>query len=150
MAQLLIVHHSPSPSTQELLDAVVAGASTDELTGVDVLVRPALACDEVTVLESDGYLLGTPANIGYISGALKHFFDRVYYPAQGITKGRPYGAWIHGNSDTTGAQRAISTITSGMGWREVAATLTVVGDVDADARDAAWELGATVAASLVA
>ncbi|MEX2487626.1 MAG: hypothetical protein WD377_08420 [Nitriliruptoraceae bacterium] len=150
MPRLLIVHHSPSPATSELLDAVVAGASTDELDGIEVIVRPALVCDEVTALEADGYLLGTTANIGYISGALKHFFDRVYYPAQDVTRGRPYAAWIHGNSDTTGAERAIDTIVGGMGWKPVAATLTVIGDVDADAREAAWELGATVAASLVA
>ena len=72
MARLLIVHHTSSPSMQAMLEAVLAGAGTDGIEGVDVLVRPALAATAVDVLGADGYLLGTPANIGYMSGALKH------------------------------------------------------------------------------
>ncbi|CAO5163490.1 hypothetical protein FAIPA1_230059 [Frankia sp. AiPs1] len=80
MPTLLIVHHTPSPSMQAMLEAVLAGARDEAIEGVDVEVRPALAATPVDVLAADGYLLGTPANIGYMSGALKHFFDQVYYP----------------------------------------------------------------------
>ncbi|AHI01350.1 hypothetical protein KALB_7992 [Kutzneria albida DSM 43870] len=68
VSRLLIVHHTPSPATQAMLEAVVSGASDPEITGVQVVRRPALAANAVDVLESDAVLLGTPANIGYMSG----------------------------------------------------------------------------------
>ena len=148
MPTLLIVHHTPSPSLQSLLEAVVDGAGTDAIGDVEVELRAALTCPEVDALEADGYLLGTPANLGYMSGALKHFFDRIYYPCLEETKRRPFGAYVHGNSDTTGAVKAIETATTGLAWRRVAEVLEVVGDPDREALDAAWELGATVAAAL--
>ncbi len=149
MATLLIVHHTPSPTMQELLDAVVEGATTDEIDGVDVTVRPALTCPELEVLDADGYLLGTPANIGYMSGALKHFFDRVYYPCLEATKGRPYGLWVHGSSDTSGAARAVTSIAGGLEWKQATQHLELTGPIDRDAREAAWELGANLAAALM-
>ncbi|MGZ4717807.1 MAG: flavodoxin family protein, partial [Acidimicrobiales bacterium] len=80
MSTLLIVHHTPSPSTHALLDAVRAGATDPQIVGVEVVVRAALEATASDVLAADGYLLGTPANLGYMSGALKHFFDQIYYP----------------------------------------------------------------------
>ena len=77
MARLLIVHHTSSPSMQAMLEAVLAGAGHDDIEGVEVVTRPALTASAVDVLGADGYLLGTPANIGYMSGALKHFFDGI-------------------------------------------------------------------------
>ncbi len=148
MATLLIVHHTPSPTCQSLLEAVVDGARTDAIGDVDVQVRAALTCPEVDALQADGYLLGTPANLGYMSGALKHFFDRIYYPCLEETQRRPYGAYVHGNSDTAGAIRAIETATTGLSWTGVAELLEVVGEPDRATLDAAWELGATVAASI--
>jgi multimeric flavodoxin WrbA len=132
-----------------MLDAVTAGASDDVIEGVEVVVRPALTCPEVDVLEADGYVLGTTANIGYMSGALKHFFDRIYYPCLGETAARPFGFWVHGNSDTTGAVRALETVTTGLEWRTVHEPVTVIGEVGGDDRDALYDLGGTVAASLV-
>ena len=90
MRRLLIVHHTPSPAMQAMFESVVAGAGTDEIDGVEVVIRPALTAAAVDVLEADGYLLGTPANIGYMSGALKHFFDGIYYPCLEATRRRPY------------------------------------------------------------
>ena len=66
------------------------------------------------MLEADAYLLGTPANIGYMSGALKHFFDGIYYPCLEATQRRPYGLYVHGGMDTTGAVRAVESITTGL------------------------------------
>ena len=103
MARLLVVHHTPSPATHALLDAVVRGARDPSIEGVEVVVKPALVASVVDALEADGYLLGTPANFGYMSGALKHFFDQAYYPCLDATVGRPYGLWVHGNEDTAGA-----------------------------------------------
>jgi len=112
---LLVVHHTTSPALQALLEAVLSGAATDELQGVDVRVRPALTASPVDVLEADGFVLGTPANIGYLSGALKHFFDGIYYPTLTAKPGAPYGLYVHGNSDTAGAVRAAESITKGLG-----------------------------------
>src|SRR3954447_2217321 len=148
MARLLVVHHTPSPATQELLEAVLAGARDDAIEGVEVGVRPALTASVVDALEADGYLLGTPANIGYISGALKHFFDTIYYPCLDATRGRPFAAYVHGNLDTAGAVRAIDAITTGLQWQAVAPVLTVAGAPDKATREAAYELGGTVAATL--
>ena len=150
VAKLLVVHHTPSPATQELLEAALAGARDDSIEGVEVVVVPALVASEIDVLEADGYLLGTPANIGYISGALKHFFDTIYYPALEATKGRPFAAYVHGGLGTEGAVRAIDTITTGLGWMPVAKTLTTEGALTKADRDALYELGGTIAATLSA
>jgi hypothetical protein len=80
MPRLLLVHHTPSPALQAMLEAAVSGARTDEIDGVEVVIRPTLTAAAADVLAADGYLLSTPANIGYMSGALKHFFDGIYYP----------------------------------------------------------------------
>ena len=63
--RILVVHHTPSPALQELLDAVRSGIA--EVAGVEILVRPALVASPTEVLEADGYVLGTPANIGYMA-----------------------------------------------------------------------------------
>lgn len=149
MARLLVVHHTPSPAMSELLDALRAGAAAEGIAGVEIVPRPALAATAVDALEADGYLLVTPANIGYMSGALKHWFDLCYYPCQDAAAGRPYGLIVHGNDDTTGAVRAVERIATGMGWKRMRPPVEVVGTPTAADREAAWELGATVAAALM-
>lgn len=131
-----------------LLDAVVDGARTDDVQGVELVLRPALAATAVDVLEADGYLLGTPANIGYMSGALKHFFDGVYYPCLDATARRPYGCYVHGNNDVTGAVRAVTSIAEGMGWRRVRPPVEIIGEPSRADLEACWELGAILAAEL--
>jgi hypothetical protein len=148
--KLLIVHHTPSPHCQELFEAVVAGATDPEIEGVDVVRRPALTVSPVEFLEADGYLLGTPANLGYISGALKHAFDVSYYQILDSTRGRPFGLWLHGNEGTEGAERAIDGITAGLGWAKAAEYVAVSGKPTKADLEASWNLGATVAASLMA
>ena len=149
MSRLLIVHHTPSPATRELLEAVIAGTRDPEITGVEVVVRPALAAGIVDMLDADGYLFGTPANFGYMSGALKHFFDTVYYPVLDQAAGRPYGLWVHGNNDTVGAVSAVERIATGLGLVKSADALEVTGAVDAAVRQQGNELGGTLAATLM-
>jgi multimeric flavodoxin WrbA len=146
---LLVVHHTPSPATRELLEAVLAGARDPDITGVDVVVRPALAGTIPDMLDADGYLFGTTANFGYMSGALKHFFDTVYYPSLDHVAGRPYGLWVHGNNDTVGAANAVEKLATGLALTKAADVLEVVGSVDADVRERAYELGGTLAATLM-
>ncbi|BBX70854.1 flavodoxin family protein [Mycolicibacterium psychrotolerans] len=146
---LLIVHHTPSPHCHEMLDAVIAGATDPEIVGVDVLRRPALTVSPVEMLQADGYLLGSPANLGYISGALKHAFDQSYYQLLDSTRGRPFGFWLHGNEGTEGAERAVDGITAGLGWERAAETVIVSGKPTKADLEACWNLGATVAAKLM-
>jgi flavorubredoxin len=148
VTQLLIVHHTPSPAMHSMFEAVMSGATDDRIEGVDVVARPALAAAAVDVLEADGLILGTPANLGYISGALKHFFDQIYYPCLDATVGRPFGLYMHGNNDTTGGQKAVETITTGLRWRRAHDDVTVIGDPSKVDLEACWELGAALAAGL--
>jgi NAD(P)H-dependent FMN reductase len=148
MATLLIVHHTPSPAVHAMFEAVHSGATDPSIEGVDVMSRPALTANAIDVLEADGYILGSPANLGYISGALKHFFDQIYYPCLEATTRRPYAVFLHGNNDTTGALHAVETITKGLQWRRVQEPVTVVGTPSKADLEACWELGASVAAGL--
>ncbi len=163
MARLLIVHHSPTPTVSALAESVIAGARDDAIEGVEVVVRPALEARAADVLAADGYLLGTTANFGYMSGALKHFFDTIFLEAGGAladdgsagatvggeTGGRkPYGLWVHGRYDTTGAVRSVQSIVQALGWRQSASVLEILGDVGESERAAAYDLGATIAALL--
>jgi flavorubredoxin len=145
---LLFVHHTTSPSLHAMFEAARTGANDDQIEGVDVVVRAALHASATDVLEADGYLLGTPANLGYMSGALKHFFDQIYYPCLETTVRRPYGVYVHGNSDTTGAVKGIERIVTGLEWRLAHDPVTVVGEPTPADLDACWELGAALAAGL--
>lgn len=149
MSRLLIIHHTPSPHCAEMLEAVVAGATDPEIVDVEVVCRPALTVSPVEMLEADGYLLGSPVNLGYISGALKLAFDQSYYPLLGSSRGRPYGLWLHGNEGTEGAERAVAGITAGLGWIKAADDVVVLGKPTTAGLEGCWNLGATVAAHLM-
>src|SRR3954454_12171728 len=157
MARLLIVHHSPTTTVRALTDAVVAGANDDAIQDVEVVVRPALEATADDVLGADGYLLGTTANFGYMSGALKHFFDTIFLEAGGALSDdgsaspaaggkKPFGLWVHGRYDTTGAVRSVLSIVQALPWTQAAEVLEALGDVTAEHEAAAYELGGTLAA----
>ena len=148
MPTLLIVHHTTSPPLHAMLDAVLEGATDRRIEDVDVVVRAALAATAVDALAADGYVLGTPANLGGMSGALKHFFDLVYYPCLESTKQRPFGLFVHGNDDTAGAVAGIQKIVTGLEWQLVQAPVSVTGAPTKADLDSCWELGAAVAAGL--
>lgn len=145
MPRLLVVHHTPSPAMQQMLEAVLAGARDPDIDGVEVMVKPALEATASDVLAAQGFLLGTPANIGYMAGALKHFFDQIYYPTLLARTRAPYGLWVHGADDVTGAVRAVHAITGGLGWRQVHDDVEVTGAVTRDDEAACESLGGTVA-----
>ncbi len=146
---LLVIHHSPSPPTHQILEAALSGVAHPELAGVEVETLPALATTASQILAADGYLLGTTANFGYMSGALKHVFDTTYYTCLGATSGRPWGLWVHGNDDTEGAVRSVRRIVAGLEWRDVARPVTVIGPPTASDLGAVSDLAATVAANLL-
>ncbi len=159
MPRLLVVHHSPTATVQRLTDAVLAGTSDEAIEGVEVMVKAALEAHADDVLGADGFLLGTTANFGYMSGALKHFFDTIFLEAGGAlsddgsaggapTPGgkRPWGLFVHGRYDTTGAVRSVETIAGALPWRRAAPVLSVLGEPDDAQLETAYELGATLAA----
>ena len=166
MARLLVIHHSPTRALQALTERVLAGARDPDITGVDVLERAALdfasgAASHEDILAADGYLLGTTANFGYMSGALKHVFDSTFLQiggaldpsgaagaSSGTTTGRPFGLYVHGRYDTTGAVRAVLSITGALGWRQGFDVLEAMDDVAETDLEAAYELGGTIAALL--
>jgi multimeric flavodoxin WrbA len=142
-----------------LSEAALAGARDPSIEGVDVVERPALSATADDVLGADGYLLGTTANFGYMSGALKHFFDSTFLAVGGqldglpdadgpSTAGRPFGLYVHGRYDTVGAVRSVLAIVGGLRWTQAADVLDVMGEVTEADREAAYELGATLSALL--
>jgi multimeric flavodoxin WrbA len=149
MARLLVVHHSPTTHVRLLADAALRGARTAEVEGVEVVERQALEATAADVLAADAYLFGTTANFGYISGALKHFFDSTYDEVREATASRPFSSWIHGGYDTTGAEQAMTAITRGFGLRLAAAPLAFTGPVTPERIEAAEDLGGTMAWLLV-
>ena len=146
---LLVVTHSQTGGTQALTDALLAGARDGQIHGVQVVWRDALEATPEDVLASAAIVLGTPENFGYMSGALKHFFDTIYYPCLRETVGRPYAAIVHGASDTTGAVRSIEKIVTGLQWSAVGPALEVTGAPSSAARDAAYDLAATLGATVL-
>jgi len=142
--KLLVVHHTPSPALHTLLEAALDGAR--QVDDVEVVQRPALTASPVDALEADGYLLGGPVNLGMLAGALKHFFDQAYYPCLDVTAGRPFGVYLHGNDDASGALRDLGKIVTGLRWRQVHEHVVVLGQPTKDDIESAEDLGATVAA----
>lgn len=148
--RLLLVAHAPSPNTEALRDAVLRGARAPEIDGVEVVAIPPLDAGPEDVLAAQAIVLGTPENLGYMSGALKDFFDRVYYPCLERTQGMPYALYVRAGQDGTGTCRAVATITTGLRWRPVREPLVLRGAYDPAFVGQCEELGMLAAAGLEA
>ncbi len=146
--RLLIVAHAPSPNTRRLLDAVVEGARDDDVTGVAVVAKSPFDTGPDDVLAAGAVILGTTENLGYMSGALKDFFDRIYYPCLERTQGLPYALYVRAGHDGTGTRRGVETITTGLCWRAVQAPLICRGDWDEGFVAACRERGLAMAVGL--
>ncbi len=147
---LLIVYHSQSGSTQRMADAVIAGARSDDVDGVGVRVRAALEATAEDLLSCDAFILGTPENFGYMSGAMKYFLDRVYYPCEGKIAGKPFAMFIRAGNDGSGALTSLRRILTGLAVREVQEPVMIVGEFDESRLGECEELGLTMAAGLEA
>ncbi|MEZ5925236.1 MAG: flavodoxin family protein [Hyphomicrobiaceae bacterium] len=145
--RLLIVAHAPSPNTMVLRDATLLGARHAE-TEVEVVLRPPLEAGPEDVLATSGVILGTTENLGYMSGALKDFFDRCYYPCLEKTEALPYAAYIRARHDGTGTRRAIESITTGLKWRAVQPPLLLKGEYNPEFQSQCEELGRLMAYGL--
>ena len=133
-----------------MADAVVAGATDDEIDGVEVRVRRAFDATADDVRWCHGILLGTPENFGYMSGALKDFFERIYYALLEETRGLPYALFVKGGHDGEGAIRSVEKIATGLQWKVALAPVLAIGDLDDAVTERCRELGITFAAGLEA
>lgn len=147
---LLIVYHTQSGTTSQMADAVIAGAKHPDVTGVDVRVKSALEADADDLLWADGFILGTPENFGYMSGAMKYFLDRVYYQCENKINGRPFALFIRAGNDGAGAISSLRRILSGLAVREVQEPVLIAGSFDESRLAECEELGLTLAAGLEA
>ena len=148
--RLLIVAHAPSPNTQRLREAVLRGARSPDIAGVEVKMLAPLEAGPDDVLAAQAIILGTTENLGYMSGALKDFFDRSYNPLLEKTQGLPYALYIRAGSDGTGTRRGVETITTGLRWRAVQEPLICKGAWQPVFVQQCEELGAAMAAGLAA
>lgn len=146
--QLLIIAHAPSENTRRMLQAVMRGAAHPDIESVTVRHVAPLEATPEDVLAADAIILGTPENLGYMSGALKDFFDRIYYPCLDKTQGRPYALWIRAGSDGTGTRRAVETIVTGLRWRAAHEPLVCRGEFQEEFIHQCEALGLYMAASL--
>lgn len=150
MRRILLVYGGHGGGRTDRLRIAVEAGVREAAEDVTLSSCPALECGAPELLAAHGLLLGTPEHFGYMSGALKDFFDRTFYPCEGRTSGLPYALFVSAGTDGTGTVRAVERIATGYGWTTVVPPLVVVGEPDADALARARELGATLAAGVAA
>jgi len=148
--KLLVVYHTQSGTTRRMADAVLRGARHPDIEGVEIRIADPLQADADDLLWADALILGTPENFGYMSGAMKYFLDRVYYPCLDKVNGKPYALFVRAGNDGTGAVTSIQRILKGLALRQVQDPVLVVGDFDDDRLADCEELGMTMAAGLAA
>ena len=147
---LLIVYHSQSGTTAQMADAVIRGARSPDIDNVEVRTRTALEAMAADLLWCDAFILGTPENFGYMSGAMKYFLDRSFYDCVDRIDGCPYALFVRAGNDGTGAITSVRRILKGLAVREVQEPVLIAGDFDAVRLAECEELGLTMAAGLEA
>jgi len=150
MKHLLLVSHRPSANTVDMTDAVIRGARHPDIGGIELRVVAPLDAGPDDVFRADGIILGTTENFGYMSGAMKDFFDRIYYPCLEKTQGLPYVLFIRAGNDGLGAQSSIERIVTGLSWKRVQPPLICTGPWQDGFLNQCEELGTTMAAGLEA
>lgn len=148
--RLLIVAHAPSPNTVAMRDAALAGARHPDIAGItpDVLSPFDTAAEDV--MAADGIILLTTENLGYMSGAMKDFFDRTYYPVLEEKQGLPCALIIRAGNDGTGTKRGLDTILTGLRWKQVCDPLICKGEWNDAFLPSCGEIGMTLAVGLEA
>jgi len=147
---LLIVYHSQSGRTETMARSVRDGASDPLVEHVELRMLRAAAAGPDDLLWAHGLLIGTPENFGYMSGAMKDFFDRTFYPVEGRIQSLPYALFVCAGNDGSGAIRAIRRIANGYPLQEVQEPIVARGDVTAEVLARCRDLGMTLAAGLEA
>jgi len=147
---LLINVHCPSDNTRRLRDALVEGTSHPDITGIDLRIVEPLNATTDDVLWANAIILGTTENFGYMSGAMKDFFDRCYYPCLDKTQGLPCAIAIRAGLDGTGTKIGMEKIIAGLKWKQVQEPMISQGKFDEQFITDWKELGMTMAAGLEA
>lgn len=145
-----MVYHTKTGNTGQLADAACAGAKDPEITDVSLRSLTASQAGPDDLRWANAVLLGTPENFGYMSGALKDFFDRTFYEVEGQLQPLPYALFISAGNDGSGAVRAIQRIVGGYPLVEVQQPLIAKGPITPEHLQQARELGMTLAAGLSA
>ena len=148
MKHLLIIYHLPQGKMKSMADAVERGARHEDIAGVEVRVGQALASGADDLLWADALLLGTTENFGYMSGGMKDFLDRTFYPCEGKLEGMPFAMFISAGNDGTGALNAIRRIANGFSIKEVREPVLVVGALSNNDLERCEELGMAMAAGV--
>jgi len=144
MSRILIIYHSQTGNTEKMAHAVEDGAKLIENT--EVVLKRAQDTSLDDLLGSDGLAIGTPENFGYISGMVKDFFDRTFYPAQDQVFRKPYVVFISAGNDGTGALRAIERIAQGYKFKMVYEPVISRGKLTEDDLAKCREVGSVLAA----
>jgi len=148
MKHLLIIYHSQTGKTAKMAAAVLEGAGHADIEGVEVRLGRALESGVEDLLWADALVLGTPENFGYMSGGLKDFLDRTFYPCEGKLEGMGYAMCIGAGNDGTGAIASIRRIANGYTFREVQDPVIARGELSAERLEACRTLGTSMAAGL--
>jgi multimeric flavodoxin WrbA len=147
---LLVVYHSQSGSTTRMAEAVLRGARNSDVQGVEVRAKSALDADGDDLLWADAFIIGTPENFAYMSGAVKYFLDRSFYDCEGKMDGKAFALFIKAGNDGSGAISSIRRILTGLAVKEVQEPVLFVGEFDEARLVECEELGLTMAAGLEA
>lgn len=148
--QLLIIYHTQSGTTSRMAEAVLQGAQDPAIGNVDTRLLDALDATAKDLLAADGVIFGTPENFGYMSGALKYFFDRVYYECLDRVAGKPYALFVRAGNDGRGAIDSVTRIISGLKLKAVCEPVLIAGEFDETRLADCREMGQLLAAGLEA
>ncbi|MEO8717960.1 MAG: NAD(P)H-dependent oxidoreductase [Burkholderiales bacterium] len=148
MKTLLIVFHTAGVKNAQMAEAVARGAQTEE--GVRVVMKRCAEAGPEDVLNADGLILGTPENFGYMSGMMKDFLERIFYPCEGKVEGRPWALFVGTGLDGAGAVTSVERIVTGLRLKKISEPIVVVKELKPEQVTALEELGAAMAAGLAA
>jgi len=146
MARILVVFHSQSGNTERMAQAVAQGVKSIE--GSHCVLKRAFEAGLNDLVEADGLAIGTPENFGYMSGAVKDFFDRTFYPAQDKVFRKPYVVFISAGNDGTGALNSIERIALGYKFKKIYDPVISKGKLTEEALNKCRELGQILASGL--
>jgi multimeric flavodoxin WrbA len=144
MTTILVVYHSQGGNNRKMARAVAEGAGSME--GARAVLKDALEAGLEDLLACDGLVIGSPEYFGYLSGALKDFFDRTYEEARGRVFRKPYAVFVNAGNDGSGALRNIERICIGYQFKKVHEPIVVKGEITPEILEACRLMGQTIAA----
>ena len=148
MKTLIVVSHSQGGGTKKLITALIDGVSGQLFPELELIIEDSLTIETEKILKADAIVLGTTENFGYMSGALKHFFDRIYYPCLDAKRGLPYQLIVNAGTDGYGAVKSVEKIVVGLGWKRINRPLVFKGEITTKDLSACEEMGGMIAAGL--